>query len=110
VSGKTVVVKAGRFGPYVTDGETNATLPRSLPADALTFDDALALLNARRAAGGSKRPKWRGAARGSKAANGTGAKKSAGASKKAKGPATPPPKTAAKGGRKKAKAAGEEAV
>ncbi|HVL70856.1 MAG TPA: type I DNA topoisomerase [Beijerinckiaceae bacterium] len=53
-SGKPVVVKAGRFGPYVTDGATNATLPKSTSADAITLDEALALLAARRAAGPSK--------------------------------------------------------
>ncbi len=50
-SGKTILVKAGRFGPYVTDGEVNATLPRSLSPDAVTLDEAIALLNAKRAAG-----------------------------------------------------------
>ena len=54
-SGKPVVVKAGRYGPYVTDGETNATLPRELTSDAVTLDDALPLLAARRAAGPSKK-------------------------------------------------------
>src|SRR3954469_20370060 len=54
-TGNKVVVKAGRFGPYVTDGEVNATLPRALSADAVSLDEALGLLNARRAAGPSKK-------------------------------------------------------
>ena len=65
-TGKTVVVKAGRFGPYVTDGEVNATLPRALSADAVTLDEAIALINARRAAGPAKKPR-RGTRGGAKA-------------------------------------------
>jgi DNA topoisomerase-1 len=50
-SGKAVVVKDGRFGPYVTDGETNASLKRGDDVDALTLERALELLAERRARG-----------------------------------------------------------
>jgi DNA topoisomerase-1 len=40
----------------VTDGETNATLPKAVTAEAVTLDEAIALLVARRAAGPSKKP------------------------------------------------------
>ncbi len=55
VSGKKITLKAGRFGPYVTDGETNASLPRDLIPDALTLDIAAQLLADRRAAGPAKK-------------------------------------------------------
>jgi DNA topoisomerase-1 len=84
-SGATVTVKAGRFGPYVTDGTTNATLPKTVAQDAVTLGEALALLQARREAGGSKKAKGRGAAKkaapakvsAKKAGTKTAAKKSA---------------------------------
>ncbi|WP_407524400.1 type I DNA topoisomerase [Methylobacterium oryzisoli] len=60
--GRTVTVKAGRYGPYVTDGDVNATLPKGADRDALTLDEALRLIAARREAGGGGKKK--GAARG----------------------------------------------
>ncbi len=48
-----VVVKSGRFGPYVTDGTTNATLPRNLAPDAVTAEVALELIQKKKAAGPS---------------------------------------------------------
>lgn len=55
VTGKPVQVLDGRFGTYLTDGATNATLPRDSKLEELTFDAALDLLAIRAAAGGSKR-------------------------------------------------------
>ncbi|WP_276199909.1 type I DNA topoisomerase [Chelatococcus sp. XZ-Ab1] len=54
-SGKQLSVKAGRYGPYVTDGTTNATLPKSMDKDALTLEEAIALIRAKRASGGGKK-------------------------------------------------------
>ncbi len=50
-SGKPVVVKDGRFGPYVTDGETNATLRKVDSVEAITLDRAAELLAEKRAKG-----------------------------------------------------------
>jgi DNA topoisomerase-1 len=50
-SGKPLDVKDGRFGPYVTDGETNASLRRGDDVEGLTLERALELLAERRAKG-----------------------------------------------------------
>lgn len=51
VSGKKVTVKDGRFGPYVTDGETNVTVPRAESVEDLTEERAFMLLADKRAKG-----------------------------------------------------------
>jgi DNA topoisomerase I len=48
-SGKPIVVKDGRFGPYVTDGETNASLRKADTVEAVTLERASELLAERRA-------------------------------------------------------------
>ena len=50
-SGKQVLVKEGRFGPYVTDGETNATLRRGDIPESITIERAAELLAEKRAKG-----------------------------------------------------------
>ncbi|QCR18586.1 type I DNA topoisomerase [Agrococcus sp. SGAir0287] len=56
VSGKPIKVKDGRFGPYVTDGETNATIPRGEDVAAVTFERAVELLQIKREKGPAKKP------------------------------------------------------
>jgi DNA topoisomerase-1 len=51
VSKKPVVVKEGRFGPYVTDGETNATLRKEDAVETVTLERAAELLGEKRARG-----------------------------------------------------------
>jgi len=46
--GSTIKLLSGRYGPYVTDGSVNASLPKSSNPDALTFAQATELLAARR--------------------------------------------------------------
>jgi DNA topoisomerase-1 len=55
VSGKAVVVKDGRFGPYVTDGETNATLRRDDDPETITSERGFELLAEKRAKGPTTR-------------------------------------------------------
>ncbi|GLJ62195.1 MULTISPECIES: type I DNA topoisomerase [Microbacterium] len=55
VSGKPIRVRDGRFGPYVTDGETNATIPRGETVDEIDFERAKQLLADKRAKGPVKK-------------------------------------------------------
>ncbi|MER7989680.1 type I DNA topoisomerase [Streptomyces noursei] len=55
VSGKPVVVKDGRFGAYVTDGETNATLRRDDDVETITPERGYELLAEKRAKGPAKK-------------------------------------------------------
>jgi len=55
VSEKNIVVKEGRFGPYITDGVTNITVPRSTSLEELTRERAVELLAEKRAKGPVKR-------------------------------------------------------
>ena len=60
VSGQPIVLKEGRYGPYVTDGETNASLRTGDDPQSITTERAQELLQLRReklAAGGGKRRK-----------------------------------------------------
>ncbi len=54
VSGKPIVVKEGRFGPYVTDGETNASLRAGDTVEEITNERAAELLQIRRDRGPAK--------------------------------------------------------
>lgn len=54
-SGKPIQVKDGRFGPYVTDGETNRTLPRDVTPESITAEQAIELLAEKRAQGPAKK-------------------------------------------------------
>ncbi|MEW2493064.1 type I DNA topoisomerase [Streptomyces nodosus] len=63
VSGKPVVVKDGRFGPYVTDGETNATLRSGDSVEAITAERGFELLAEKRAKGPAKKTAKKAAAK-----------------------------------------------
>ena len=49
VTKKPIEVRTGRFGPYVTDGQVNATIPTTRSPETITFDDALELIARREA-------------------------------------------------------------
>jgi len=60
-SGAAITLLDGRYGPYVTDGVTNASLPKGADPGALTPAEAVALLEARAGIPSKKRPARRGA-------------------------------------------------
>ena len=84
VTAKPVVVRTGRFGPYVSDGETNATLRMGDVIETISLDRACELLAERRNAEPSTRARRTSAAK--KATKKT-AKKAGAAKKPAKKPA-----------------------
>jgi DNA topoisomerase-1 len=47
-NGTTIKLLAGRYGPYVTDGTTNASVPKSVNPESVTFEQAMELLETRR--------------------------------------------------------------
>jgi DNA topoisomerase I len=77
---KAIVIKDGRFGAYITDGETNVTVPRGETVDGMTHERAVELLADKRARGPVKRPGVRGTAKRKTATKKAGTKK-AGAKK-----------------------------
>lgn len=76
---KPMVIKDGRFGPYVTDGEFNASLRRGQTPEALTIEEASEMLAEKRAKGPA--PKKKAAAKKAPAKKATATKKTAAASK-----------------------------
>lgn len=55
VSGAEIKLMEGRYGAYLTDGTTNATLPKTVDQAALTLDEAVQLIDAKAAAGPPKK-------------------------------------------------------
>ena len=51
--GGVISVKSGRFGPYVSWGKVNATIPRAIDPASVTMDQALEMIAAKSAGGGS---------------------------------------------------------
>ncbi|WP_239676435.1 type I DNA topoisomerase [Natronosporangium hydrolyticum] len=74
---KAVVIKDGRFGPYVTDGETNASLRRGMTVEGMTLEQASQMLMERRAAGPAPKKAGKKAAPKKTTAKKTTAKKAA---------------------------------
>ena len=52
-------MKNGRYGPYVTDGTTNANLPEGAEPEALEFEEAVKMLAEKAAKGGGRRRGWK---------------------------------------------------
>ncbi|MFC5803240.1 type I DNA topoisomerase [Streptomyces formicae] len=104
VSERPVVVKDGRFGPYVTDGETNATLRTSDSVETITPERGYELLAEKRAKGPAKKVAKKAPAK-KTAATKTAAKKTTTAKKTAAKKTTTAKKTTAKTAAKKTAAA-----
>ncbi|MFF9375940.1 type I DNA topoisomerase [Streptomyces griseoluteus] len=96
VSGKPVVVKDGRFGPYVTDGETNATLRSGDSVEEITPERGFELLAEKRAKGPAKKTAKKATAKKTAPAKKTAAKKTAAKKTTAAAKKTTAKKTTAK--------------
>ncbi|MCA0023762.1 MULTISPECIES: type I DNA topoisomerase [unclassified Mesorhizobium] len=75
--GGKIVVRDGKYGPYVNFGKVNATLPKGKDPQSVTMEDALALIAEKEAKGGGKKPFRKAAAAKAPATKKTAAKKPA---------------------------------
>ncbi len=103
-TGKPMLLKDGRFGPYVTDGETNASLRKGDEVATLTLDRAAELLADRRAKGPAKKAAKKTAKKTTKKAAAKKATAKKATAKKTAAKKTTTKKTAAKKTTKKATA------
>ena len=76
-SGKPIVLRDGRFGPYVTDGETNASLRKGDAAESITLQRAIELLAERRASAPTPRRATRSSSKSGASSGRSSAKSSA---------------------------------
>src|SRR6202030_1528488 len=83
-TGKPMVIKDGRFGPYVTDGETNASLRKGDEVAAITPERGAELLADRRAAAPAPRTRRAATTKSTATAKKPAAKKATGAAAGAK--------------------------
>jgi DNA topoisomerase-1 len=103
VSGKPMVIKDGRFGAYVTDGETNATLRRGDDVETITPERGAELLAEKRAKGpapkrtAKKAPAKKATAKKAPAKTSAAASRSGSAAKKAPAKRAPATKAASSG-------------
>ena len=86
VTGTPVELRDGRYGPYVTDGQTNASIPKDVPIEDVDHETAIRLLAERAGGGSGRRPAGRKAS--SKRASGKTSRKNP--SKKASGKTSKP--------------------
>ncbi|MEE3136200.1 MAG: topoisomerase C-terminal repeat-containing protein, partial [Candidatus Neomarinimicrobiota bacterium] len=54
-SGETLVVKDGRYGPYISDGKVNASLNKTVDPETVTLEEATELIDEKRAKGPIKK-------------------------------------------------------
>ena len=112
-SGAPVKILPGRFGPYVTDGDVNASVPKDMKPEDVTMDDAMVLLHKRRerikAQGGRKKKRKKKAAKKRSSKKKSGKSKKAAAKKRAAKKKTSARGGSTKGGSKK-KAAKKKAA
>ena len=54
-TGEALILKDGRYGPYITDGKLNASMPNDLEVETITLEDAVKLIDKKRVAPARKK-------------------------------------------------------